>query len=496
MTANGSLTVDSIIRRNATSYGERVAAVMDGRTLTYLELDRAANRMAHLLRGRGIGHTDRVVSWSDNNLDLVVLFLALAKLGAVFAPVNPRFKPAEASAIIHLADPKLIVADPDRLNGARALAAELGALCLVIDAPDDPRDIAALSAAAPDGDIDEPAKTEDDCQVLFFTSGSTGQSKGVVLSHRTNFLRSFQGAYIDEPLRKVCMFPLFHVGSFLLALIAWQTIGEVTFVRSPTAKALLDAVAARKANHLYCIPAVWTRILAERTDDWDLSSLRFIDTGTSATPPALIDALKQRFPGTLVRVFYGSTEAGMASALFDRDVQRKPGSVGRPAVGIELRLGDGGEIQVRGTMLADGYFRNAAATENAFGDGWYRTGDKGALDEEGYLYVTGRLKDIIRSGGETVSPTDVELALADCPGIAEIAVVGIPDPTWGEIVCAAIVPAPDGPVPTLEALRAHCEGRLASYKAPRRLELLDRIPRTAATAQIQRTLIIELILSR
>jgi acyl-CoA synthetase (AMP-forming)/AMP-acid ligase II len=469
---------------------------MDGRVLSYRNLDRAANRTAHMLRGRGIGHRDRVVAWSDNNLDLVVLFLALAKLGAVFAPVNPRFKPGEAAAIIRLADPKLIVADADRSEGAQALAAELAIQCLRIDCLDNTGDIAVLSAFAPDADIDELAKTEADCQVLLFTSGSTGQSKGVVLSHRTNFLRSFQGLYVDEPLRKVCMFPLFHVGSFLLALIAWQTGGEVTFVRSPTPKALLDAVQARRANHLYCIPAVWSRILAERIENWDLSSLRFIDTGTSATPPALIDALKVKFPNGLVRVFYGSTEAGMVAALWDSEVQLKPGSVGRPTFGSELRLGAGDEIQVRNHMLADGYFRNEKATEAAFADGWYNTGDRGQLDEDGYLYVTGRLKDIIRSAGETVSPTDVELALAGCPGIADLAVVGIPDLTWGEIVCAVVVAEPGAPPPTLETLRAHCEGRLTSYKLPRRLEFIDRIPRTAATNQIQRPLIVESILSR
>jgi fatty-acyl-CoA synthase len=240
---------------------------------------------------------------------------------------------------------------------------------------------------------------------------------------------------------------------------------------------------------------VWARILAADVERFDTSSLRELDTGTSATPIELIRALKQRFPGTLTRIYYGSTEAGSATTLPDLDVLRKPGSVGAPSPGVDVSLTAEGEIRVRSDYLMDGYFDDPDASAVALRDGWFHTGDLGALDEEGHLQVVGRLKEIIRSGGESIAPAEVEAVLADHPDVLEVAVVGVPDPSWGELVCAVVVPEP-GTAPTLEALQAHCAGRLAGFKKPRRLECVAALPRTPATGQVQRALLVEQILAR
>jgi acyl-CoA synthetase (AMP-forming)/AMP-acid ligase II len=291
------------------------------------------------------------------------------------------------------------------------------------------------------------------------------------------------------------MFPLFHMAAFTLAMTAWQTRGEIALVKSPSADALLGAVERRRGNRLYLIPAVWARILETPPGRFDVSSLRELDTGTSATPIELIQALKERFPGTATRIYYGSTECGSATTLADADVLRRPGSVGPPSPGVELRLSDAGEIQVRSPYLMSGYFDDPAATEAALAGGWYRTGDLGALDEDGYLSVVGRLRDVIRTGGESVAPTEVERELAAHPAVAEVAVVGIPDPQWGEVVCAVVV-LRAGARLSLEELRQHCAGRLAGFKQPRRLETVEALPRTAATGQVQRRLLVERIAAR
>jgi acyl-CoA synthetase (AMP-forming)/AMP-acid ligase II len=181
--------------------------------------------------------------------------------------------------------------------------------------------------------------------------------------------------------------------------------------------------------------------------------------------------------------------------LLDPDVLRKPGSVGQAPPGAELSITDEGEIRVRSEMMTDGYLDAPEATAAALRDGWFHTGDLGVLDEEGYLSIVGRMKEIIRTGGESVAPAEVEAHLSKLPGIAELAVVGLPDPDWGEIVCAVIVPG-EGEVPDLEALQRHCEAGLARFKKPRRLEIFDALPRTSATRQVQRTLLVEQILTR
>jgi acyl-CoA synthetase (AMP-forming)/AMP-acid ligase II len=486
------MLIGDLFRRNAQVVPDRVAASLGEEELTHAALDAAANRLARVLRAEGVGHGDRVVSWSDSRLDVLPLFAALAKLGAIFAPLNARLGAAEATEVARLARAHLLVVDPAHSDAAAAVAKDAGIpnTAHLGGAGSPGLDLAGAAESASAEPIEEPRLAETDPQVIFFTSGSTGRPKGVVLSHRANFLRSFQGVFCDDPERSVCMFPLFHMAAYTLALAAWQTRGEIAFVESASAEALLEVVARRRSNRLYCIPAVWARILDVDPSRFDTKSLRFVDTGTSATPIELIRGLKQRFPDSVTRVYYGSTETGSATTLPNVDLLRKPGSVGPPSPGVDLRMSDEGEICVRSPYLFDGYFDNPEASAAALRDGWFHSGDLGVLDDEGYLQVVGRMKELIRTGGESVAPVEVEAVLAEHASVAEVAVVGVPDVQWGEVVCAVVVPRPGTP-PRLDELQAHCEGRLAGFKKPRRLEIVEALPRTAATGQVQRTLLVE-----
>jgi acyl-CoA synthetase (AMP-forming)/AMP-acid ligase II len=333
---------------------------------------------------------------------------------------------------------------------------------------------------------------ERDPHVIFFTSGSTGRPKGVVLSHRANWVRTYVGATTTAGgAGTVCMFPLFHMAGWTIAMGAWQGRRAVHFVRTPDAETLLHTADRHHAARLYCIPAVWSRLLEHGVDRYDLSALEEADTGTSATPPELLRAIKDALPRTRIRVFYGSTEAGPGTQLGDADLFRKPGSVGVAQPGVEVRLAPDGEVVMRSPFLMDGYFDDPAATAEALRDGWYHTGDLGAVDDEGYLSIVGRARDVIRTGGETVAPSEVERVLAGHPAVAEVAVVGIPDTEWGEVVTAVVVVRDGSAAPELEALRTFCAGRLAPFKHPRRVAVVDALPRTAATGQIQRTLLVE-----
>jgi len=281
------------------------------------------------------------------------------------------------------------------------------------------------------------------------------------------------------------------MAGWTLAMGAWQGRRPVHFVRTPDAETLLRTTARHRAARLYCIPAVWSRILEHEVGAFDLTTLEEADTGTSATPPELLRAIKDALPHTRTRVFYGSTEAGPGVQLGDADLFRKPGTVGIAQPGVDVRLADDGEVVMRSPFLMDGYFDDPAATAQALRDGWYHTGDLGTFDDEGYLSIVGRARDVIRTGGETVAPTEVEEVLSTHPAIGEIAVVGVPDPQWGEVVTAVVVVREGTTAPDLETLRSFCSGRLAAFKQPRRLAVVNALPRTAATGQIQRTLIVE-----
>lgn len=462
------LAVGDILSVSAGRAPGRVAATLESRQVTFAELEVMTAQLVRALASRGVGPGRRVVWRGETSLDAVALWFALARLGAVFVPVNPRFSADEAGQVLDRADPSLVVADE----------AHAGQVTLAALASD-----RSVTGVAP------PAVDEHDPHVIFFTSGSSGRPKGVELSHRASRLRVMTDATQWPSGPMVCMFPQFHMAGWYGPMTAWASLDEAVFVERAEAEPLLDAVHRRRAVRLYAIPAVWRRILQADRSAYDLASLRYCDTGTSSTAPALLSAIAAAFPGSQTSVTYGSTEAGSVCRLWPDDVHRKPDSVGPPAPGCRVRLADNGELLVRNPVLMTGYFADPEATAAAMEGGWFHTGDLAARDDEGYYSIVGRRGEVIRTGGESVVPAEVDDVLATLPGVRDAAVAGVPDEDWGEVVCSFVVLDP-GRTLDLAAVRRHCEGRLAAYKHPRRLYLVAELPRTGATRQVQRQVLV------
>jgi fatty-acyl-CoA synthase len=484
-----ALLIGDIITQAARMVPTAVAGSLGARSLTFAELDAMADRTANALTGLGVGRGDRVAWWSGPSLRTLSGFVACARLGAVFAPLNPAFTAAEAASVLAYLEPRLVVTDADHesLVDGRAIGyPELGGLA------------AAARAVPPDGH-DRIADT--DPHIVYLTSGSTGRPKGVLVSHRASWLRAAPGGgTFTSGLRGrggvVCTFPLFHYGGWHYVMEAWQNRTAVHLVRRADARSIVDAVERWRPSALYCIPGVWVRLLEPEYGGADLSSLHHADTGTSGVSPELVARIKERLPGTTTTILYGSTEAGRMAALQDWDLAAKPGSVGIPAFPGALWTDADGEVWVRSDALMSGYFNLPDETADALRDGCYRSGDIGRIDEDGYLFLTGRRSELIRTGGESVAPYEVEQVLRELPGVRDVAVVGLPDERWGEVVCAVFVMDPDVEAPDVATVRGHATSRMASFKQPRHVVTVPAIPRTAATGQVQRSRIRDEILAR
>ena len=499
-----ALLLGEIVRRQARHRGERTAYVIGAERVTYRQLNAQSNRFAHVLRGLGVGRGDRVATLAMNRVEYPAIYFAVAKLGAIHVPLSFRWKAAEVRYALGQSEASVLLVARDFEEMARSLRPELPALRHVIGLDGDGAESAAhLLARASDGEPDADVD-ERDPHVMLYTSGTTGDPKGALLSHRSYVLQAAQTqgtTGLGEDDVGLCMFPMFHMGGWAMPLGYWVNGGCVLLMERADPPEILRLVARERVTYLYLIPTLYDSVLAlPELDRTDLSSLRALGSGTSVMTEGQVRTIVERFRNPNLFVVYGQSEAGPISTLRPRHVLRKPTSVGRPVINVDVSLvaadgsgvgrGEVGEIVCRSEFNMLGYWRMPEATAAAMRDGWLHTGDLGTFDEDGFLHIAGRAREMIKCGGENIYPAEVERCLLEHPSVAEAAVFGVPDERWGEIVVAAVVPQA-GATLAEDQVVEHVRSQLAGYKKPRHVLVLDALPRTASTRQVQKTLLRE-----
>jgi acyl-CoA synthetase (AMP-forming)/AMP-acid ligase II len=464
--------------------------------ISYGSLREQVLAVAEQLAAAGIVRGDRIGIALPNGLPLVVSFLAASMAGTA-APLNPAYKEDEFRFYLEDTSAKLLILPPEGLDEARRAAGNQVPI-LAIDM--DERGTVSLKGVS--GRKSLPATSIDDVALVLHTSGSTGRPKRVPLAHANlsisagNVARHYALGPDDVAM---CVMPLFHVHGLVASTLATLSTGGTVVVPSKFNPLSFWRVANDQGVTWYsAVPTIHQLLLARVSEGSarppGTEKLRFIRSCSAALPPQVMHALEAAF-GAPVLEAYGMTEAAhqMASNPLPPS-DRKPGSVGRgtdvevsimDAAGNHLPVGQSGEIVIKGPNVIRGYENNPEANAKSFVDGWFRTGDQGVLDEQGYLTLVARIKELINRGGEKISPREIDEVLLAHPSVAEAVCFGVPHPTWGEEVAAAVVVKQ--PI-TEQELLAYCKERLADYKRPKQIYITETIPRTA-TGKIQRGMV-------
>ncbi|HEX3782191.1 MAG TPA: long-chain-fatty-acid--CoA ligase [Pseudonocardiaceae bacterium] len=474
---------------------------------TWSELDERIRRNAAAQLAIGLVRGDRIVSFDKNHPFCLETSLAATLIGTTNAVVNFRLAPPEIAYIINDSQATVVLVGAEFVAVLAEIRADLPMVREVIVVGGDDDEYEAWLAANEPLRDNEPVDPEE-CFLQLYTSGTTGFPKGAMITQRgiTAHANSMsEGIGVDDESVSMVAMPLFHVGGSSWALCTLYYGARQVLVREVNPPALLDELIDQGVTHTFLVPAIFGFLLqvpgvAER----DYAKLRGLVYGASPMPLPLLRRSLATFPADFHQV-YGMTEASGAVTILgpeqhkDKTNEHRLVSAGLPLEGVEIiaadpvtgePLGPGevGEIMVRTRQLMTGYWRNPQASEQTLtADGWLHSGDAGYLDEDGYLYISDRVKDMIISGGENVYPAEVERVLGEHPSVADVAVIGVPDEKWGEVGKAIVVAAPGATVDADELI-ALCRSQLAAFKCPKSIEVVSELPRNATGKILKRTL--------
>jgi long-chain acyl-CoA synthetase len=492
------MNVAQHVERAAAWFPDHPALLFEGRALTYRELNDRAGRLASALGAHGVRRGDRVALYLPNIPEFAVCYLGALKAGAVAVSINAIFKADEVAFIVNDASARVLFTTGDLLGQVRReTCPSLGHVVVVEgDGQGQPALAAWLAAGAParglDLDRDEPA-------VLLYTSGTTGVPKGATLSHGNVVFNDYACAHhmgVRQTDRLLCFLPLFHVfGQNAIMNAAFAACATVVLHRRFVPDQVLDSIQRERATMFFAVPTIFINLLAADLSRWDLASIRYEFSAAATMPQEISRRWTERF-GRPVYEGYGLTECS-PFACYNHDFRHKFGSVGTAVENVELKIldpdghelprGEWGEICINGPGVMKGYWGRPADTAAAIRGGWLRSGDIGTMDDEGYVFIVDRVKDMINVSGFKVWPAEVEQVLYRHPAVREAAIYGVADPVKGEAVKASIVLRP-GAAATAGEVIAYCRERMAVYKAPAEVEFVAELPKSATGKILKRVL--------
>ncbi|MCJ7687685.1 MAG: long-chain-fatty-acid--CoA ligase [Desulfobacteraceae bacterium] len=493
-----NINLGSMLRRSAHKHPQKVALVShEGVERTYLQLEALSNRVARAFTKLGIKKGDHVAVLSLNCIEELIAFFGIFKLGAVVVPINVRLAAPEMKWIIEHSDATSLIYSKD----FETLALELRPGFKKIEhylliGEDPPENTLCFKDVLEMGEDDAPQTevTGDDEAFLLYTAGTTGRPKGVLLSHNCVIWNSVNwvhnGVYRQDD-RCLQVFPLYHVAAIGSVLTYLYVGGTVYLKKTFDPKDCMETIARARITRWAAAPTVFSMLLQlPGIEEYDTGSVTLIGSGAAIMPVETQRRLGAVFPSAAIFDTYGMTESsGGITTLLPGDFSHKNACVGKEHLNLELRVvdengshvpvGHVGEVIFRGSNLMKGYYKDAVATETSIRDGWFYTGDLGRLDKEGFLYIVDRKKDMIITGGENVYPREVEEVLYTHPRIAEAAVIGVPDPRWGEAI-KAVVALEAGVTVSEREIIAFCRKKIGGFKCPKSVEFVHELPKNPA----------------